>query len=160
MPSTKEIIHFLDLPAPPSDIFMSVLGTKSSVDESTQVATLINGMLYTFSCNITGADEEPDVTWTLTLASTPETPSVETNVAATSGVDCTLEQDSETFTFTADVTEHQGQTLNCAASNSAGSVEYTVTLDVIGKLHQVVPLPVMYSFRSYIHATQMTMTIS
>ncbi len=113
---------------------MSVTGPGSSVDESTKIATVISGMSYTFTCDITGADEEPDVTWTLTLASTPDTPSVETDVAATSGVDCTVTQDTETFTFTADVTEHHGQTLTCAAANSAGSVEYTVTLDVFGKL--------------------------
>ena len=113
---------------------MSVTGSGSSVDESTQMATLISGMSYTFTCDITGADEEPDVTWTLTLDSTPDSPSVETDVAATSGVDCTVTQDTETFTFTADVTEHNGQTLTCAAANGAGSVEYTVTLDVLGKL--------------------------
>ena len=112
---------------------MSVAGTGSSVDESTQIATLISGMSYTFTCDITGADEEPDVTWTLTLDSTPGTPSVETDVATTSGVDCTIAQDTETFTFTADVTEHNGQTLTCAADNNAGSVEYTVTLSILGK---------------------------
>ncbi len=119
--------------APPSAISMSVGGTKSSIDESAQLVTLISGMSYTFTCDITGADEEPDVTWTLTLDSTPGTPSVERNVADTSGVDCTATQDTETFTFTADVTEHNGQTLTCAADNSAGSVEYTVTLNVLGK---------------------------
>ncbi len=67
---------------------MSVTGTGSSLDEETPVVKLIDGMDYTFTCTIAETDEEPDVTWTLTLDS--GTPSVQMDVAATSGVDCTV----------------------------------------------------------------------
>ncbi len=105
------------------------------MDGATQVATLIDGTAYTFTCAIAGADEEPDVTWTLTLAS--GTPTVEMDTASTSGVDCTVAPDSETFMLTADVAEHNDQTLTCAAANNAGSVEYTVTLNILGKLYHL-----------------------
>ncbi len=74
------------------------------------------------------------MTWTLTLAS--GTPTVETDTASTSGVDCTVAADSETFYLTADLTEHDGQTLTCDADNSAGGVQATVTLKILGKLYQ------------------------
>ncbi len=89
-------------------------------------------MAYTFTCAITGADEEPDVTWTLTLASSA--PMEEMDMASTPGEDCTVATDSETFMLTADVTEHDGQTLTCDGDNSAGAVQYIATLNVLGKL--------------------------
>ncbi len=88
-------------------------------------------MAYTFTCAITGADEEPDVTWTLTRASGT---SLEYDKASTPGVDCVVATDSETFMLTADVTEHDGQTLTCDGDNSAGAVQYVATLNVLGKL--------------------------
>ncbi len=128
----QNLFHFINLTAPPNSASISVAGTGSSLDGASQVATLIDGMAYTFTCDIAGADEEPDVTWTLTLASS--TPTVEMDTALTSGVDCSVAADSETFDLTADLTEHDGQTLTCDADNSAGDVQATVTLKIVGKL--------------------------
>ena len=74
------------------------------------------------------------MTWTLTVAS--GAPTEETDTASTSGVDCTVAPDYETFDITADLTEHDGQTLTCDADNSAGGVQASVTLKILGKLYQ------------------------
>ncbi len=118
---------------PPTSATISVSGLGSS-HEATHKVTLIRGLSYTFTCDIFGADEEANVTWSLTLASDLTTPREEIDQAQSTDVDCVIEQDTETFDFVADVTEHNGMTLTCDATNSAGTVRDMVTLNVLGKL--------------------------
>ena len=97
--------------------------------------TLIHELLYTFTCEIFGADEEANVTWSLTLTSDPTTPYEEIDQSQSTDVVCVVNQDTETFDLTADIAEHNGMTLTCTAANSAGAVQDTVTLNILGKLN-------------------------
>ena len=101
----------------------------SAFNETTHDVTLIGGISYTFTCEIFGADEEADVTWSLTPNLT--TPANEINQAQSTDVDCVLGQDNVTFDLVADVKVHNGMILTCGAANSAGAVHDQVTLNAV-----------------------------
>ena len=107
----------------------------SSVNDTTKVVTLIDGMPYNFTCDIFGARKDANVTWILTVASTPTIPREEIYLAQPMDVDdCSVHHfDYKTFELTADMMEHNKQTLTCEASNSAGSSKAVVSLE-IGKV--------------------------
>ncbi len=92
---------------------------------------LIHGLSYVFECEVTGADAEADVTWTLTQNGIPDI--TEVDAASTANVDCLRPTDVESFSLTVDYSLHQAETLTCVAANSAGSVNHTIELDVLGK---------------------------
>ena len=111
-------------------------GSNAVIDSSdskcSPKVTLVDGLTYTFLCIVTGADEEADVTWTLTRA-TGSSLVLEVDLAATSGVDCVRETDVERFSITANYAEHHDQTLTCTATNSVGSATHSITVNVLGK---------------------------
>ena len=94
--------------------------------------TLIRGITYVFDCEVSGANSEPDVTWTLTRPSNP-VPLQDFVKATDSSVVCNRPSDTKSYTLTADNTAHNDQTLTCGAANSAGSIDQTISLNVLGK---------------------------
>ncbi len=120
---------------PPSDVSISVVGMGSSINDITKVVTLIDGIPYTFTCDIFGAGKNANVTWILSVASTPTIPREEIYLAQPLDEDdCSVHQfDNKTFELTADMMEHKNQSLTCEAANSAGSLKAVVSLE-IGKM--------------------------
>ena len=94
--------------------------------------TLTHGITYVFDCEVIGAIAEPDVTWTLTQPSN-SVPLQDIVWATDSSVVCNQPSDVKNYTLTADYTAHNNQTLTCGAANSAGSIDQTIVLNVLGK---------------------------
>ena len=115
-----------------------------SIDYVTMDVTLIDGLNYTFVCNVFGYwVEDVNVKWSLTEASSPANPREEIYLAQPVDINnvCIwhfflLLGSTKIFELTADMMEHNNQTLTCEASNSAGVLKKVVNLYVeIGKMY-------------------------
>ena len=101
-------------------------------DPVTRIVQVVENQESEFTCEISGTDFQPDVTFTLgQLGGT----SFVTDFPATSTfLDCVRSPFTQSISVTPEHDKHHGQSLECTASNSAGDVSTPgiVHLDVQG----------------------------
>ena len=90
-----------------------------------------------FTCEISGSDSQPDVTFILRQSG--GTTSVTDFPATTTSLDCIQSPFTQSMSVTPEHDKHHGQSLECSAKNSAGdsSTKGIVHLDVQGRIIHV-----------------------